>query len=113
MLEEEVWSQEAQAAKKTDIGLLQPLRDQEGNSEVPNQSIGKQGISQFNEQCQPERPLGPNHLNYRSERQRPLGRNHLNRRSEMYIVMWSPCKDGGHRRRSNTSVAPRSFDTKN
>ena len=59
VLEEEVWSHQAQAAIETDVGPLQPLRDQEGNPEVPNQPIGKQGISQFNEQCQPRTTSWP------------------------------------------------------
>ena len=53
VLAEEVWSQEAQAAIETDIGPLQTLKDFKGNPEVSNQSIEQQGISQFNEQCQP------------------------------------------------------------
>jgi hypothetical protein len=52
VLADKVWSQEAQATIETDIGLLQTLRDLVGNPEVSNQPIG-QGISQFNEQCQP------------------------------------------------------------
>ena len=55
VLAEEVWSQEAQAAIETDIGPLQTLKDFKGNPEVSNQSIEQQGISQFNEQCQPQR----------------------------------------------------------
>ena len=53
VLAEEVWSQEAQAAIETDIWPLQTSRDLKGNPEVSNLPIGQQGISQFNEQCQP------------------------------------------------------------
>ncbi|CAB4034092.1 Hypothetical predicted protein, partial [Paramuricea clavata] len=58
VLAEEVWSQEAQATIETDIGPLQTLRDLVGNPEVSNQPIG-QGISQFNEQCQPRTTSWP------------------------------------------------------
>ncbi|CAB3996185.1 Hypothetical predicted protein [Paramuricea clavata] len=51
VLEDEVWSQEAEATIDTDIGSLQTLRDLVGNPEVSNQPIG-QGMSQFNKQCQ-------------------------------------------------------------
>ena len=59
VLAEEVWSQEAQAAIETDIGPLQTSRDLEGNPEVSNLPIGQQGISQFNEQCQPRTTSWP------------------------------------------------------
>ena len=59
VLAEEVWSQEAQAAIETDIGPLQTLKDFKGNPEVSNQSIEQQGISQFNEQCQPRTTSWP------------------------------------------------------
>ena len=59
VLEKEVWSQEAQATIETDIGGLQPLREQEGNPEVSNQQIGQRGISRFNEQCQPRTTSWP------------------------------------------------------